>query len=118
MTSSRGASTLRELCARYKCSRSFLYEERHRGRLRISKAGKKALVFQEDEDTWRELCRATEPKAPERVFEELGTVDDLRDALDLAGQLVAAIAKLPPRRRDELAERFNDLLNERDLPSR
>jgi hypothetical protein len=101
--------------ARYNCSRSFLYEEKARGRLKISNAGKKALVFDEDEDAWRELCRASsEPKASEhRLLEELTVAEDLADAVVIAKDFVKAIACLPARRRDRLIEDFNGLLAER-----
>jgi hypothetical protein len=112
----RGASTLPEICRRYKCSRSFLYEEKDRGRLKISNAGRKALVFDEDEDAWRELCRADEPKASDekRVLEQVTVAEDVRDVIDIAKSFAKAIAKLPARKRDDLVERFNSLVAERE----
>jgi hypothetical protein len=111
----RGASTLPEICRRYRCSRSFLYEEKERGRLKISNAGRKALVFDEDEDRWRELCRADEPKASdEKRLEEVTVAEDFRDVIDLAKSFAKAITKLPARKRDDLVERFNNLVAERE----
>jgi hypothetical protein len=103
--------------ARYKCSRSFLYEEKDRGRLKISNAGRKALVFDEDEDAWRELCRADEPKASDekKVLKEVTVAEDVREVINIAKNFATAIAKLPTRRRDQLVANFNDLLAERGL---
>ena len=54
-----------------------------------------------------------------RLHDEIrGLSQQLAEARQENMQLLAVIDKLPPRRRDELAERFNDLLSERDLPSR
>jgi hypothetical protein len=62
-TSGKRASTLREFCARNRVSRSFAYEEHHRGRLKITKAGKKSLILEEDERAWRDALPALETKA-------------------------------------------------------
>src|SRR5262245_5061618 len=109
-TPKKGASTLPEICARYRCSRSFLYEEKDRGRLKISNAGRKALVFDEDEETWRELCRASELEPSRRPLEELAVAEDFSDVLDITRSFVKAIAGLPARKRERLVEQFNDLL--------
>src|SRR5262245_14277689 len=109
----RGSSTLPQLMARYNCSRSFLYEEKARGRLKISNAGKKALVFDEDEDEWRELCRTSTPTASDTILEELGASQDWDDVLDITTRFVTAIAKMPARKRERLIEHFNDLVTER-----
>jgi hypothetical protein len=109
--------TVNQFCSKYTLGRSTAYKERERGRLIITKVGKRSIILPEHEDAWKAALPALEPKA-ERVLAELGGADNWGEALDLARQLLAVIDKLPPRRRDELAERFNDLLSERDLPSR
>jgi hypothetical protein len=50
----------------------------------------------------------------ERPTEAVTVAEDLRDAVEIAGQLVQAIAALPTRQRDRLAAaNFNDLFAER-----
>jgi hypothetical protein len=116
-TSDKRASTLREFCARNSVSRSFAYEEHHRGRLKITKAGKKSLILNEDEEAWRASLPALESRASAELLEQVAVADDWQQVLEIASRFVQAIANLPTHKRDRLTEHFIDLCAQRDLRS-
>jgi predicted DNA-binding transcriptional regulator AlpA len=54
----RRAITVPEFAERYGLCRATVYEERKRGRLKISKVGAKSLIFDTDEEAWRNAVPA------------------------------------------------------------
>ena len=111
----RRPKTVDQFGESHNIGRSTVYEEKKRGRLKFTKVGRKSLIYPEDEDAWRELCRADEPNASDekRLLEEVVVAEGVRDVIDIAKSFAKAIAKLPARKRDDLVERFSDLCAER-----
>jgi hypothetical protein len=112
-TDGKGASTLRQLCERYKCSRSFLYAERDRGRLKFSKAGKKVLVLDDDELAWRKTWQASKPKPPNKLLAGPGTKQDGRSALPAFDPKAADM--LTEQHVAKMIDQLNDLISKLNL---
>jgi hypothetical protein len=53
----RYASSERSFCTRHNVSRSTLNREKKLGRLKVSKIGRKNVIFDVDEDAWIEAVR-------------------------------------------------------------
>jgi excisionase family DNA binding protein len=105
----RTAYRIFEICRRNGIGRSKVYEEIAAGRLKAKKNGKLTLITAKAEAEWLEAMPALESG---QVLEELAASpkEDWGEIADLANRFVAAIAKLPARRRERLVENFNDLL--------
>jgi predicted DNA-binding transcriptional regulator AlpA len=54
----RRAITVPEFAERYGLCRATVYAERKRGRLKISKVGSNSLIFDTDEEAWRNAVPA------------------------------------------------------------
>jgi hypothetical protein len=109
----RRPKTINEFKAAHNIGHSTVYEEKESGRLKITKVRGKSLIYPEDEDAWRASLPVLGPKTSAELLEQVPVGDDWRDVIDIAKNFAKAIARLPARKREQLVERFNDLVAER-----
>jgi excisionase family DNA binding protein len=117
MNTGRRPKTVEEFGESNNIGRSTVYKEKNSGRLKFTKVGRKSLIYPEDEDAWRASLPTPESKASTELVEQVAVAEDWHEVLEIASRFVKAIATLPARKREQLVERFNDLVAEQNSRS-